>query len=173
MGENHLRRPFVDDATVIEHHDALGRLGDVFHGVRDHDNRGAALVQGAHDVEHLATAAGVQAHHGLVKHEYLGVHGDDAGKRHTALLTARQVEGRLLRHSVVIQTHKRDGPAHGLVHLGLVHAQVARAKAHVLAHGLGKELVLGVLGDEAHQAAHLTASLSVGRRETVHRHGTR
>ena len=39
--------------------------------------------------------------------------------------------------------------------------------------GLGKKLVLGVLGDEAHQAAHLTASLAVGRGETVHRHGAR
>ena len=158
---------------MVEHNDALGRLGDVFHGVRDHDDRGAALVQGAHDVEHLAAAAGVQAHHGLVEHEHLGVHGNDAGKCDAALLTARQVEGRLLRHCVVIQAHKRDGTAHGLVHLGLVHAQVARAKAHVLAHGLGKELVLGVLGDEAHQATHLTASLAVGRGEAVHRHGAR
>ena len=130
-------------------------------------------MQGAHDVEHLAAAARIKAHHGLVEHEHLGVHGDDAGKRHAALLTARQVEGRLLRHSVVIQAHKRDGPAHGLVHLGLVHAQVARAKAHVLAHGLGKELVLGVLGDEAHQAAHLTTGLAVSRGEAVHRHGAR
>ena len=127
-------------------------------------------MQVLHDVEDLAAALRVEADHGLVEREHLGAHRDDARQRHTALLSARQVERRHLRHAVVVEPHHVERVADGAVDLPVVHAEVARAEGDVGAHRLGEELVLGVLRDEADEPAELAALLLVGGREPVDGH---
>ena len=43
--------------------------------------------------QNIVAATGIQTRRGLVQHQNLGFHGDNAGDGHAALLSAGQLEG--------------------------------------------------------------------------------
>ena len=86
--EQLVRATAVEDATVGHHHDALGKVGNDFHVVTDHDDGATALGHGAYRFHHGHALAVVQAARGLVEYHNLGFHYHDGGQRHHLALAA-------------------------------------------------------------------------------------
>ena len=91
-----MRAAAVEDATVGHYHNALGKVGDDFHIVADHDNGATALGHGTHRFHDGHALAVIKAARGLVEHDDLGLNHYDGGKRHHLSLAAREREGRLV-----------------------------------------------------------------------------
>ena len=73
--------------------------------MRHHDDRRALLVQLGDELQEFAARYRVEARHGLVEHERLGVHGEHAGESDAALLAARKLKGAHVAQII-------DGEAH-------------------------------------------------------------
>ena len=84
-----MRAAAVEDATVGHHHDALGKVGNDFHVVTDHDDGATALGHGAHGFHDGHALTVVKAARGLVKHHDLGLDHYNGGERHHLTLAAR------------------------------------------------------------------------------------
>ena len=74
-------------------------MGDVGHGERQ------ALLQRANLFAHLAAQARIEVRQGLIKQQHLGLEHQRTRKRHTLLLTARQLAGQ-----AVIKPHQPHAP---------------------------------------------------------------
>ena len=92
--------------------------------------------------------------------EHLGLHSDDSGNGHPALLAAGQLKGGLLQ-LLIPQAHEARGLPHPAVHLGLVQPHVLGAEGDVLIDGLLKQLVLRVLEYQPHLEPGLPGGLGV------------
>ena len=103
---------------------------------------------------------GVEAGHRLVQHQRARLHGQHPGDGHAPLLPAGKLEGRFFQ-DVLAEAHLRDRLAHARFDGFFIKAEVARAKAHVLFHGLLKELVFGILEHQPHLAADLDEALAL------------
>ena len=92
--EDVARRPFLDDASGVQHADALAQPGHQAQVVRDEQDGGVdAPAQLLDEVEDLGLHRGVQTRGGLVQHEQVRVRGEGHGDDHALLLTARELEG--------------------------------------------------------------------------------
>ena len=91
----------------------------------------------------------VQTGGGLVQHQDGGLHGDDPGDGHPALLPAGELKGGLLQRFVG-QTHEGGGGAHPAVNLRLVQSHVSGTEGDILIDGFLKQLVFRVLEHQAH-----------------------
>ena len=144
---------------VVDHHQAVHRPGHLLHGVGDQDDGGVVGLVVVPDVAQDGLHPHrVQPGGGLVQNEHLGLHGDDPGDGHPALLAAGQLEGGLLQ-LVVPQAHEVGGLPHPAVDLLLVQAHVPGAEGDVLVDRLLKELVLRVLEHQPHLEAGLAGAL--------------
>ena len=85
--------------------------------------------------QNIVPATGVKARRRLVQHQHPGLHGDDAGNGHPALLAAGQLEGGLIQHGLR-QTHEGGGGADAAVDIRLVQSHIPRAEGDVLIHRL-------------------------------------
>ena len=82
------------DLSVVDHHQAVHRPGHLLHGVGDQDDGGVVGLVIVPDVaQDRLHPHRVQAGGGLVQDEHLGLHGDDAGDGHPALLPAGELKG--------------------------------------------------------------------------------
>ena len=90
------------------------------------------------ELQEIPARSRIEPRHGLVEHQDLGLHGEHAGKRHAALLTARKLKGALVAYRGKVEAHARKRCCDTANNLVLRQAKVARAKRHVLRHGLGK-----------------------------------
>ena len=129
----------------FERHDAVHVPGDLIHAVAHQDHRGMLVAVIVPDVGHqVFPARRVQSGGGLVQHQHLGLHGDDTGQGHPALLSAGELKGRLFQ-LVIPDAHKLGALPHAAVQLRPGFSHVGRAEGDILIHGLLKELVLRVL----------------------------
>ena len=119
-------------------------------------------MQARNHAKKRRAACRVQPRGRLVKHQYARVHGQNARERHAALLAARQLERTLLGHLVKRQPHALKRLAHARIHLVVLQPQVARPERYVLVHGLGEQLVLGILEHHADAAAQAGLAALVG-----------
>ncbi len=111
---------------------------------------------------------GVQHGGGLVQHDALRLHGDDAGNGDALLLAAGEQMGRV--GDKLAHTHGGQGIVHPAADLLRGHAQVLRGKGHVLLHHVGDDLVVRVLEHHAHPAADLQKQFLVGGVHALHVH---
>ena len=75
--------------------------------MRDHDNGQALAVEPADKLQEIPARRRIEPRHGFIEHQDLGLHGEHAGKRHTALLTARKLKGTLIAHRGQIEANAR------------------------------------------------------------------
>ena len=122
------------------------------------------------EVEELLARHGVEPGHRLVQHEDARLHGQHARERHAALLAARQLEGALVAQLGDVEAHAFQSGFHAAINLVGGKPQVAGAERHVLAHGGGEQLVLGILEHEPHLAAAGLRRALVGQILPVQQH---
>ena len=159
------RRTRKHHAPAVEHgHEVCPR--GVLHGVRDLDERGASGVEVTEDAPQVAAATGVKSRGGLVQHEKVRLHGEDARKRAKALLAPRKLE----RRGVVFarKAHECERLLYAPLDLTGRKTQVGGPVRHVCRDGLGKELPLRALHHVTHAAMKLAPVLAVGRGEAIH-----
>ena len=121
------------------------------------------LADGLHD---LVPAMGVQHGGGFVHDHAAGLHGDDTRDGHPLFLSAgEEVRG---VGGVVAHAHHGQGLVHPAANLRRGHAQVLRGKGHVLFHHVGHNLVVRVLENHAHRAAHGQQLVLLGGVQSVH-----
>ena len=155
MGKDLRRRAVKGDVPGVKNDEPVGDARGVVHAVRDEQDGRAGLAPVGGDVfEHAAAARGVKAGRGLIEDEHLGAHGDHAGDGDAALLPAGELERRALEERLV-HAGKARGLAHALIDLLRGEPGIFRAEGNVLIHRLLKELVLGILKDEADLKAHV------------------
>ena len=93
-GEHLTGRALHEHMAVRQDHDAVHIAGDLLHAVAHQHHRGVfrpMIVLNAG--QNIIAATGIQTRRGLVQHQHLGFHGDNAGDGHAALLSAGQLEG--------------------------------------------------------------------------------
>ncbi len=144
----------VHDHPALVHHHHPVRHGGLVHVVGDkHHGDALVPVEGLYCVQHLPAARRVQHGRGLVQHDAGRLHGDDAGNGDALLLAAGEVVGRV--EGELLHAHGLQGRRHPGLDFRRGHAQVLRAKGHVLLHHVGYDLVVRVLEHHAHPAADL------------------
>ena len=100
------RRALFDEASGVQHADALAEAGDEAEVVRDQQDGGVdAPAQLLDEVEDLGLDRGVEAGRGLVEDEQLRVDGQRHGDDDALLLAAGQLEG--------VATQRGVGVGHG------------------------------------------------------------
>ena len=102
--------------------------------------------------EDAVTTLRVQACGRLVKNQHLGLHCQNAGNRHAALLTAGQLEGRFVHH-LLGDIDKGSCLTHPPVNLLLAESHVFGAEGDVLVDGFLKKLIFRVLEHQSHLKA--------------------
>ena len=112
-------------------------------------------MQVGHHVEERFARLRVESCGGLVEHEHLGLHGEHARKRHTALLAAREFEGAASGDFLGVKPYGAQGALDPRRDLLFRKAQVARPEGDIFRHGCREELVLGVLEHHADAPAHV------------------
>ena len=121
--------------------------------MRNDNNGGAAFPLILFDTpQYFPSGSRIKTCRGLVKHQHLGAHGDDTRQRRTALLSARQIEGRLFQKALV-KSRKAGGFTHRLFDLVLAHTHIAGAESNILFRALVKKLIFGVLHHKSHPKA--------------------
>ena len=95
----------------------------------------------------------VQPGGGFIEHEHLGLEREHTSQRHAPPLAATQLDGHAVLVFLETQFHALHGLAHARAHQLAVQPQLARAKGHIIAHVLLKELRLGELEDQPHAPA--------------------
>ena len=91
--EDRLRRPFLEDAAVVEEADAVGDVARERHLVRREHHRHPALRELADHLEHLGDELRVERARHLVEQHQLGLHRERAHDRDALLLAAREPVG--------------------------------------------------------------------------------
>ena len=136
-----------------QHQDAVHVAGDLLHAVAHQDNGGTALLVIGPDLgQNGLPTPGVQTRRGLVQDQDLGLHGDDPGDGHPALLSAGELKGGLFQ-LVLRQAHQGRRFPDPAVDLVPVQAHVAGTVGNVLVHRFLKQLVLRVLEHQPHLEA--------------------
>ena len=126
------------DAAVAHAHDAIGGGRDVV-VVRDHQDRLAARVQPAEQLEHLVAALGVERAGGLVGEQQRGLVGERPRDREPLALAARQHARRVLR--LVGETEQVEQVARPRLGALARRARDHRGQRHVLEHAHAFEQV--------------------------------
>ena len=71
----------------------------ILHGMADKDYRCSRLFDKLTEpAENFSSSARIKTCRGLVKHENIGTHSDNACDRNSSLLTARKIEGRFFEY---------------------------------------------------------------------------
>src|SRR5918911_2508280 len=91
--EEVLRRPFLDDAALVHHDDAIGDLAREAHLVRHADHGHAAEGQLLHHLEHLADHLRIERAGGFVEEHEHGPHRQRPCDRHALLLATGEAVG--------------------------------------------------------------------------------
>ena len=139
----------VHGGLAVVHHNDTVRLLGLRHVVGDEHHRHAPLpVQPMDGVQHLPPSVGVQHSRGLVQHDALRLHGNDAGNGHPLLLSAGEQVRRMA--GKITHTHRLQRIVHPLTNFLRRNAQIFRGKGHILLHHVGDDLVIRVLEHHAH-----------------------
>jgi hypothetical protein len=81
-GQDFMRRAVGENASTVEHDDALAESKDLFAAVRDVENRNAvSLVPGAEIVEDSGFRSGVESGKRLVEQKNAGIGDESSGER--------------------------------------------------------------------------------------------
>ena len=91
--EEVLRRPFLDNAALVHHDDAIGDLAREAHLVRHADHGHAAEGQLLHHLEHLADHLRIERAGGFVEEHEHGPHRQCSCDRHALLLATGEAVG--------------------------------------------------------------------------------
>lgn len=148
-----MRRAVLDDASVLEPHDAVGGEG-LRHVVGDRDG-GAPPRQLGERRAHLRARLRVQSRRGFVEDHDGAVPEHRAGDGEALALPARERVAARTENGVVPLGQRRDevvgvGAARGLLDLGI--RGIQSTEADVLAHGRGEEHRL--LQEERYRCPH-------------------
>ena len=165
LAEHLLGRALHYDAAPAHDQHAVS-LGGFLHIVgdgHDGDARRPQLVDGFHD---LGAAVGIQHGGGLIQHQAVGPHGDNARDGDALLLAAAQ----LIRRSIAFFVDA--GQLHGLVDAGADllrrYAEVFRRKGHVLFNDGRYDLVVGVLEHHADLLTYIVEVVLVAGVHALH-----
>ena len=120
-------------------------------------------MQAIDEAKEFIARSRVEACHRFVEHEGGRAHGEHACKGDTALLTARELEGRTVLEGLIVKLDQFDRVLHALFDLCCSEAQIARTKRHVFIDGCCEELVFGILEDNADVATGFVGGLLVGK----------
>ena len=135
--------------TFVHYDDTVAAIGQVIHAVRNHDNGQALAMESIDELQEITARRRIEPRHGFIEHQDFGLHGEYAGECHTPLLTARKLKGTLVADRGKVEAHARERCLNAAGNLGLRQAKVVRTKRHVLRHGFGKQLTLGILKHHA------------------------
>ena len=169
-----LRRSVIDHAALGQAQHAVAELPRVVHLVQVADHGNAQLARGiAQVLQHAARGLGVQAGHGLVGQDDLGLLGQRAGNAHALHLPARQRLGALQRlvgqaHALQALVGQADiAFAEQLQHRGQGAGLAQAPGQHVLAHRQARHQVV-VLEDHGHVASQLAPAVPAAAQHQVH-----
>ena len=140
---------------TFQHQNAVHVLSDLVHAVAHQNNGGMLIAVVIPDIGHQVLPAGrVQSGGGLVQHQHLGLHGDDARQGHPALLTAGELKGGFFQ-LVIPDAHQAGRLPDAGIQLIPPLAHVGGAKSDVLVYGLLEQLIFRILEHQAHLKAHI------------------
>ncbi len=111
----------------------------------DHDDGEAVVMKCLTRPRDSLRVAGSSPAQGFVEHEDLGFDRQHAGERDAAFLPAAKARRGCGLPSPPDQADAREGALDPLVDLARVKAEVGRPERHILSHGCGEKLLLGVL----------------------------
>ena len=157
-------RGHVAHHAVLDGQDSVG-VGHFIGVVRDHHDRGAALVHAFDDREHVGARLRVEHRRRFVEHEHAAVHGEHAGDRDTLLLAAAHGGG--VGVAQAVHAHRAERIVHTAADQRRRHVEVLRAERHIRGHGRGHNLVFGVLEHDADRAARLAVCAGVGAMRVI------
>ena len=94
--------------ALVHYDDTVAAIGQVIHAVRNHDDGQAPMVKSIDELQEITARRRIEPRHGLIEHQDLGLHGKYAGKRHAALLAARELKGALIAHRGQVEAYARE-----------------------------------------------------------------
>ena len=145
------RRAMPGHATAREQHDVVYHAEPLAHVMADDDGGRPSRGQAANHGVQLVATLGIEAVRRFVEHIRAGSHGHDASKCHASPLSARKGKGRASPKHLVHAKAPQGLPG-ARIRLVRGGTKVARAKGHVVKHGVAEQLVLGSLLTETHHA---------------------
>src|SRR5436305_2996507 len=160
VGEEFLRRRYLDDLAAIHEDHAVGDGAGEAQLRRDADHSPAGARQADHDVEHLLDHLGIERRGRLVEQHDLRLHAERAGDGDALLLAARELAGIFL--GLLRNAHALEIEHGGLLRLLLRHlAHPDRREGKILQdREMGEEVEL--LKHHADLAADRLDVLDVG-----------
>ena len=149
------RRIVIHDTALVHYNDAVHIFRHIFHAVGyQQDGKSSLCLQFFDLLQDLISSLGIQSGCRLVQDQYLRLHGQHAGYRHTTLLSTGQFKGGLIE-KFIRQSYFFQSIVCTKLHFLFIQSQILRSETDIAEYIDLKQLMLRILEHQPYLAAEL------------------